>query len=184
MDLASIGFAWLTLDVTPVAQSIDQFNGRMVPKLHPLRKHTNCGFKFRRESFYGKQQLVLLAVQTIFPGSVFAECEKCADLVAELRERAIVLRIHLKGLYIALRYLSLRNRLYPRCDIGDHAFGDFGRILIFRRTALSRSSHEGVIQIRVTLEGHTGPSPEAFAPPRKSRRTESRSSFREERFMV
>jgi hypothetical protein len=119
MDLTSIGFAGLTFDITPVAQSIHQFNGRMVTELHPLRKHTNCGFKFRRESFYGKQQLVLLAVQTIFPGSLFAECEKCADLVAELRERAIVLRIHLKGLYIALRYLSLRNRLYPGCDIGD-----------------------------------------------------------------
>ena len=77
MHLTSIGFTGLTPDVTLVAQSVHQFNGRMVSKLHPLRKHTDCRCNFRRETLDGEQQLVLLAVQAIFPGSLFAECEKC-----------------------------------------------------------------------------------------------------------
>jgi hypothetical protein len=105
MYLTSIGLTGLTFDISPVAQSIHQFNGRMVPELHPLRKHTNCRCNFRREALNGEKQLVLLAVQTIFPGSLFAECKKCADLISELGERPVVLRIHINRLYIAVRYL-------------------------------------------------------------------------------
>src|SRR3954468_18442585 len=78
----------------------------MVSKLHPLCEHANCGCDFRRKALDGEQQLVLLPVQAILPGSFFAECKKCAYLIAELGERAVILRIHLKGLYIAVRCLS------------------------------------------------------------------------------
>jgi len=105
MYLTSIGFAGLPFDITPVAQSVHQFNGRMVTELHPLRMDTNCWLNVRRKAFDRKKQLMLLAVQTIFPGSLFAECEECADLIPELGERPIVLRIHNEQLYIAVRYL-------------------------------------------------------------------------------
>ena len=106
MHLTSIGFTGLSFDVAPIAQSIYQFNRGVVPEPHPLRQDTNSWCQFRRKTLNGKQQLVLLAVQAICLCSLFAECEKVPDLVAEFCESLIFLRIHLKRLYIALRYLS------------------------------------------------------------------------------
>jgi len=105
VNLATIGCAGLALNEAAVAQPIDQFDGGMVSKLHPLRKHADCRGNVRRKAFDGQQQLMLLAVQAIFPGSLFAECEKFSDLVAKLCECAVILRIHIERLHIALRYL-------------------------------------------------------------------------------
>jgi len=106
MHLTSIGFTGLSFDIAPITQSIHEFNRRMVPEPHPLRQNTNGWCQFRRKPLNGEQQLVLLAVQAIFLCSLFAECEKVSDLIAEFCESLIFLRIHLKQLYIALRYLS------------------------------------------------------------------------------
>ena len=94
MHLTSIGFTGLSFDITPITQSIDEFDRRMVPEPHPLRQNPNCWLQFRRKPLNGKQQLVLLAVQAIFLRSLFAECEKVSDLIAEFCESLIFLRIH------------------------------------------------------------------------------------------
>ena len=94
VNLTTIGFSMLALDVAAIAQAIDQFNGRMVTELHSLRQHTNGRLNLRRKPLDGEQQLMLLSVQAIFPGSLFTESEKSADLIAELCERAVILRIH------------------------------------------------------------------------------------------
>lgn len=62
VNLPTIGCTGLALDETAVGQSIDQFDGGVVPKLHPFRKHANSWRNFRRETLDGKQQLMLLAV--------------------------------------------------------------------------------------------------------------------------
>jgi hypothetical protein len=96
MNLAAVGGTGLSPDEAAVAQPIDQFDGCVVSKLHSFRQHANRGRNFGSQTLYGEQQLMLLAVQAILPGSLFTECEKFSDLIAEFCERAVILRIHVE----------------------------------------------------------------------------------------
>ena len=72
--------------VTARRQPVHQFDRAVVLNLHPLRQFADSRTRSRRQTLQGQHQLVLPRFETGFPGSLFAEVKKTADLIAQLRQ--------------------------------------------------------------------------------------------------
>jgi len=72
---------------TSVDQPIDQLNSAVMLQLHSLRQNTDGRLKAVGEPSHRQKQLVLLRLDAGSPRGIFAETQKAADLIAQLRHR-------------------------------------------------------------------------------------------------
>lgn len=56
----------------------------MMLDLKTLGQHTNCRSFSRRQTVYRQQRLVLMRLDTSFPGCAFAEIQKPPDFIAKI----------------------------------------------------------------------------------------------------
>ena len=89
-DLSSVFFASDPFHQPPDSQPVYQTNGTVVLNQQVLSQHSHgrsAGLVHRADR---QKDLVLLWLQPLGPGGVFAEVLKTANLITELRERLIV----------------------------------------------------------------------------------------------
>lgn len=100
-----------------VNEAIDQLNGGVMLELHALRQNTDGWLKALRETSYRQEELVLLRLDAGFSGSVFAETQEAADLVAKLCHRFKVRRLWAKSHKYRLTIISY-NDIIAHCQGG------------------------------------------------------------------
>jgi len=88
--LASIDVATAPCRESPVDQPVYQFHRGVMPDLEPLGERTNRRPLSLGEAFDGKQELVLLRIETSCPRFSFAEGEKAPDLMPKLCQGLVV----------------------------------------------------------------------------------------------
>jgi hypothetical protein len=98
--LASVGSASAPCRESPVDQPVYQFHRGVMPDLEPLSESPNRRPLSLGKAFDGKQELVLLRLETSGPRFSFAEGEKAPDLMPKLGQGLVVNRgNHIVGRY-------------------------------------------------------------------------------------
>jgi hypothetical protein len=98
--LTSVDVATAPCRESPVDQPICQFHRGVMPDLEPLGERPNRRPLTLGEAFDGKQELVLLRIETSGPRFSFAEGEKAPDLMPKFCQGLVVNR----GNHIVVRY--------------------------------------------------------------------------------
>ena len=89
-DLATVDIAFAPLNEIAASEAIDQTHHGVVAELQSLRERADSGPLLYRQAFQGQKELMLLRLDTELARLFFAEHEKAAQLVPELRERSII----------------------------------------------------------------------------------------------
>jgi len=89
-DFARVGVASGAFEQSLRFEAAAQFNRAMVANLQALGERANGGGQRGRQSFQGKQSLVLLGLDAGGAGGILAEIQEAADFVAESRESPVV----------------------------------------------------------------------------------------------
>jgi hypothetical protein len=72
-----------------IDETVQQFHCAVVPKTQPLRKRGDSRTSARRHAFQGEKKLVLLRLNPLRTGSLFAEVKELTNAVPKLGKLAV-----------------------------------------------------------------------------------------------
>lgn len=110
-DHTAVARIALALEKSAIAQAVGQADGAMMLNQKPSGDVPDGGLI---RCLYRQQKLMLLRLEAFAMRGIFAEAKEAADLVTELRESAVVLRVQNWGIHINIVIRSTWTCVYCR----------------------------------------------------------------------